>query len=88
MSKDTVEIASYWIIQNHLETNMNDINIQSEISISIPIVTKRLFSKMSGLSEDSIRGMISRGYLPTIKVGRHRLINLAQLNKEALLDKK
>lgn len=49
-----------------------------------PLVTKRLFSQLSGLSEETIRGMIERGYLPTTKIGKHRLVNLALLTKDAL----
>lgn len=56
----------------------------SAISISSPLVTKSMFSQITGLNEEIIRGMISRGHLPTVKIGRHRLINLAQLSKEAL----
>ncbi|MDF1694106.1 MAG: hypothetical protein P1U47_17180 [Zhongshania sp.] len=49
-----------------------------------PLVTKKLFSQLSGLSEETIRGMIERGYLPTAKIGKHRLVNVALLTKEAL----
>ncbi|WP_286871284.1 helix-turn-helix domain-containing protein [Spongiibacter sp.] len=49
-----------------------------------PLVTKRLFSQMSGLSEETIRGMIERGYLPSTKIGKHRLVNVALLSKDAL----
>lgn len=49
-----------------------------------PVVTKRLFSEMSGLSVETIRGMIERGYLPTVKIGKHRLVNVALITKEAL----
>lgn len=63
---------------------MNEISFRSELVIFTPLISKSLFSKMSGLNEEIIRGMISRGHLPTVKIGRHRLINLAQLSKEAL----
>jgi len=49
-----------------------------------PVVTKRMFSEMSGLTEETIRGMIERGHLPTVKVGKHRMINVALLTKESL----
>ena len=48
-----------------------------------PVVTKRMFSEMSGLTEETIRGMIERGHLPTVKVGKHRMINVALLTKES-----
>ena len=49
-----------------------------------PVVTKRRFSGMSGLTEETIRGMAERGHLPTIKVGRHRMINVAAITRDAL----
>lgn len=49
-----------------------------------PIVTKKLFSQLSGLSEEVIRGMIDKGHLPTVKVGKHRMVNVALLTKESL----
>jgi hypothetical protein len=52
--------------------------------IPSPLVTKRLFSQMSGLSEETIRGQVERGYLPTVKIGKHRLVNLAIITRDAL----
>lgn len=65
---------------------MEDITFPA-VSASVnsgPLVTKKLFSQLSGLSEETIRGMIERGYLPTTKIGKHRLVNVALLTKEAL----
>ncbi|MAY15265.1 MAG: hypothetical protein CMI06_08005 [Oceanospirillaceae bacterium] len=49
-----------------------------------PVVTKKLFAQLTGLSEDIVRGMVNRGHLPTVRIGRHRLINVALITKEAL----
>lgn len=54
------------------------------IPMSVPVVTKARFSEMSGLTEETLRGMIERGHLPTLKVGKHRMINVALLTKECL----
>lgn len=54
------------------------------IQAATPIVTKARFSEMSGLTEETLRGMIERGHLPTLKVGKHRMINVALLTKECL----
>ncbi len=45
----------------------------------ICVMTKERFALLSGLGEDVVRGMVSRGQLPTLKVGRHRMINLERL---------
>lgn len=50
------------------------------LAIAFPVVTKERFAELSGLEVGVVRGMIDRGYLPTLKLGRHRLINLAALS--------
>lgn len=57
---------------------------KTAIQATTPIVTKARFSEMSGLTEETLRGMIERGHLPTLKVGKHRMINVALLTKECL----
>lgn len=57
---------------------------KSALSPSAPIMTKARFSEISGLTEETLRGMIERGHLPTLKVGKHRMINVALLTKECL----
>ncbi|RDL42755.1 DNA-binding protein [Marinomonas piezotolerans] len=49
-----------------------------------PIVTIEKFSDVSGLTIDTIRALISRGKLPTMKIGRRRMVNVALIEKEAL----
>lgn len=49
-----------------------------------PLVTKKLFAQLSGLTEETIRGMVEKGHLPTVKVGKHRMVNVALITKEAL----
>ncbi|WP_038003926.1 helix-turn-helix domain-containing protein [Teredinibacter turnerae] len=49
-----------------------------------PVVTKRLFAQLTGLTEETIRGMIERGHLPTVKIGKHRMVNVALITKDAL----
>lgn len=68
-----------------MRKNMKSNNIShTKIGVLTPLVTKGLFSQITGLTEEVIRGMIDKGHLPTIKIGRRRLINLALLSKEAL----
>jgi hypothetical protein len=53
-------------------------------SPSFPVVTKERFAEMSGLEVGVVRGMINRGHLPTVKIGRHRLVNLTELARRCL----
>lgn len=61
-----------------------EIEHKSAMPSAAPIMTKARFSEISGLTEETLRGMIERGHLPTLKVGKHRMINVALLTKECL----
>jgi excisionase family DNA binding protein len=66
---------------------MEDVSVGGQMQGLIgtgPVVTKRLFSQLTGLTEETIRGMIERGHLPTVKIGKHRMVNVALLTKDAL----
>ncbi len=52
------------------------------VSVQIPLMTRERFAGLTGLDEGVLRGMINKGYLPTLKLGRHRLINLVALSKQ------
>ncbi|TCO81112.1 hypothetical protein EV699_110138 [Plasticicumulans lactativorans] len=48
----------------------------------VPVMHKERFSELSGIELGVLDNWIDRGYVPTLKVGRHRLINLVLLMKE------
>ena len=48
------------------------------------LVTPEKFSEETGLTVDTIKGMISRNQVPFLKLGRRILINKAQLLKDVL----
>lgn len=57
-----------------------------EFLLPVPVMTRERFASWTGLEEGVLRGMIDKGHLPTLKLGRRRLINLialAQLCKAA-----
>lgn len=47
-----------------------------------PMCTKERFSELTGLGVEVVRGMLERGHLPSVKVGKHRLINMVLLTDE------
>lgn len=64
---------------------MNEIETGGTLaSMAGPVVTKRMFSQLTGLTEETVRGMVERGHLPTVKIGKHRMVNIALLTKESL----
>lgn len=54
--------------------------------IAVPVMTKERFAELAGMDVGVVRGMLDRGYLPAIKVGRHRLVNVAALQVRCLAD--
>ena len=51
---------------------------------SVPLMAVERFAELVGVTPDVVRGWVDRGYLPTQKIGRYRLINIAVLTREAL----
>lgn len=49
-----------------------------------PIMTVSNFASLVGVTEGVVTGWVKRDYIPTIKVGRHRLVNIASLHALAL----
>lgn len=52
------------------------------LSLFFPVMTKEKFAEFSGLAEGVIQGMIEKGHLPSIKIGRYRLVNVARLAED------
>ncbi|MBW3567888.1 MAG: hypothetical protein KY410_08035 [Proteobacteria bacterium] len=56
------------------------------LPVFFPVMTKEKFAQHSGLAEGVIQGMIEKGHLPSIKIGRYRLVNLARLAEDCVAD--
>lgn len=54
------------------------------ILIATPVMTQERFAQLSGLTEGQVRGQIEKGHLPSLKLGRVRLVNVAALSQDAL----
>lgn len=53
-------------------------------TVNVPVMTREQFASLSGLGEDVVRGMIEKGHLPSVKIGRHRMVNLVRLTMDSL----
>lgn len=49
------------------------------ITVNLPFIHPKLFAPLVGVTQDTITAWIDRGYIPTTKVGRYRMINLVQV---------
>ena len=58
---------------------MDQQNIVVNIESSVPLMHPDKFAKKIGLSEGVVGGWIDNAYLPTVKVGKYRMINLVKL---------
>lgn len=56
------------------------------LPFSVPIMTKERFAELAGLEVGVVRGMLDRGYLPAMKIGRHRFVNVAALQARCLAE--
>ncbi|MBW3566852.1 MAG: hypothetical protein KY410_02650 [Proteobacteria bacterium] len=54
--------------------------------LAVPIMTKERFAQLVGVEVGVVRGMMDREYLPTVKIGRHRLVNVAALQARCLVE--
>ncbi|MEJ1364277.1 MAG: helix-turn-helix domain-containing protein [Candidatus Sedimenticola sp. (ex Thyasira tokunagai)] len=50
----------------------------------VPVMTVERFAELSGVSEDTVRGWIRKDCLPTVKIGKRRMVNIVALNRAAL----
>ena len=56
----------------------------STVFPAVPVRERERFAALVGIELGVVNGWIDRGYVPTVKIGRYRLINLAALTREAL----
>ncbi|MCB4809699.1 hypothetical protein LG204_00010 [Methylovorus menthalis] len=50
----------------------------------VPVMARRKFADLVGVTEDTVTGWINKGYLPVVEIGKYRLVNLALVTKNAL----
>lgn len=49
-----------------------------------PVMDRKQFASVTGLTEDTVLGMIAKGYLPCIRIGKRSLINIALLQQRCI----
>lgn len=54
------------------------------VSPMVPVMERERFAALVGVEPGVVSGWIERGHVPTLKIGRYRLINLVALTREAL----
>lgn len=54
------------------------------VPLLVPMATKERFADLVGTSPPAVQGWINRGYVPTVKTGKYRLIDLMELFSECI----
>ena len=52
---------------------MSNVNLQ----VIVPEMTIEKYAEETGLTKRTVDGMIQRGYLPSLKTGKRRMVNVA-----------
>lgn len=60
-------------------------NLQ-KLLVAPPVLQWRDFANWIKVSEDVVEMWVRRGYLPTVKIGRYRMVNVALLSQQLLND--
>ena len=66
-------------IQKNVETEIASAVAKSIEQQPIAIMTPEKFSEAIGVSHMTVQGWINKGYVPTVKIGRRRMVNHAAL---------
>jgi len=54
----------------------------SELPVFVPVLSVDRYAKSIGIDVGVVDGWVKRGYIPTIKIGKRRLINIAAMTQE------
>lgn len=62
---------------------MPDFSVLRHTAIT-PLVSREKFAELVGIEPGVVLGWCNKGYLPTVPMGRHSLVNLAKLSQQCL----
>lgn len=64
---------------------MEELKLNPVTAIATPVLMRwDLFADWVGVSPDTVRGWLDRGYIPALTIGKHRMVNVALLSKQLL----
>ncbi len=71
------------------QSGVMGLNLSGDGSLTVirnaPLCTQEAFSQLLGTEDvtpDVVRGWVETATIPTVKIGRRRLVNLAQLTRD------
>jgi len=54
------------------------------ILLATSVMAQERYSQLTGLTEGQVRGQIEKGHLPSLKIGRVRMVNIALLSQQVM----
>lgn len=67
--------------QSTEQVNEKPVQFMLPSVVNLPILHPNKFAELIGLSIGVVGGWIDSGYLPTVKVGKYRMVNITQLTE-------
>jgi len=68
--------------ENNTNSPLLQLNQGINFSVLPPLLSREHFASYVGTTLDTVRGWAQTDTIPTVKVGRHRLINIAKLTED------
>jgi len=68
--------------ENNTNSPLLQLNQGINFSVLPPLLSREHFASYVGTTLDTVRGWAQTNTIPTVKVGRHRLINIAKLTED------
>jgi len=69
---------------NQVKSIGGDIGPEIKLNFNVPIMHQKKFAESVGLSVGVIGGWVDNGYIPTLRIGKYRMINLLQLTTKMM----
>jgi len=73
--------------ENNTNSPLLQLNQGINFSVLPPLLSREHFANYVGTTLDTVRGWAQTDTIPTVKVGRHRLINIAKLTEDLISGK-
>lgn len=79
-----VTVSTSMSKESESNTNSGTLQLKQSINVSVlpPLLSREHFANFVGTTLDTVRGWAQTDTIPTVKVGRHRLINIAKLTED------
>jgi len=64
--------------------SQNNLNKDGTLKLIMPTCSLESFAVANGVTKEVVKGWVKNNYIPTLKLGRYRVINLAKLTLQLM----